>query len=44
MPSLCIHTHCQVAQKSPPHEPKLVKEYGCPNADRKESTGIQQSV
>jgi len=29
---LRIHTHCQLAKKNPPHEPKLVKEYGCPNA------------
>jgi len=26
------------------HKPKLVKEYGCPNADRKESTGIQHCI
>jgi hypothetical protein len=32
MPTLRNHTHCQVAQKSQPHEPKLVKEYVCPNA------------
>lgn len=28
------HTHCQVAQ-GPPHEPKLVKEYVCPNAEKR---------
>ena len=28
------HTHCQVAQ-SKPHKPKLVKEYGCPNAEKR---------
>ena len=28
------HTHCQVAQ-SQPHKPKLVKEYVCPNAEKR---------
>ena len=39
------HTHCQVAQ-GPPHEPKLVKEYVCPNAEKEEkiSTKTQQGI
>ncbi len=34
MPTPSSHTHCQVAQ-SQPHEPKLVKEYVCPNAEKR---------
>ena len=34
MPTLRSHTHCQVAQKANA-QPKLVKEYACPNAREK---------
>jgi hypothetical protein len=33
-PTPSSHTHCQVAQ-SQPHEPKLVKEYARPNAEKR---------
>jgi len=39
-----MHPYTLSCRTSQTHKPKLIKEYGYPSADRKESTGIQQSV
>jgi len=42
MPTLKSHTHCQVAQKSQPHKPKLIKEYVFANATNRTENKVRK--
>ena len=44
MPTLSIHTHCQVAQKANRTSQNLSKSMAAPTDGRKESTGIQHCI